>query len=145
MAGVVCSEQSLAAKLAAVLPHLAERLRRLVMGAEARALGNGGIKVVARAPGLSAVTVSKGVAELDAGEEPLGRTRRKGGGRKPVTETDPGWGARCCHWSSPPRGVIRNRRWGGRRSRCAASPRRCRRRTCGFAAHGGETAQGGGV
>ena len=43
-----------------------------------------------RAAGLSAVTVSKGVAELEAGEEPLGRTRRPGGGRKSVTETDPG-------------------------------------------------------
>jgi len=60
------------------------------MGAEARALGHGGIKVVARAAGVSAVTVSKGVAELDAGEEPLGRTRREGGGRKSLTETDPG-------------------------------------------------------
>ena len=89
MAGAVCSKESLAAKLAAVLPHLDERQRRLVMGAEARALGHGGIKVVARAAGVSAVTVSKGVAELDAGEEPLGRTRREGGGRKPVTETDP--------------------------------------------------------
>jgi len=88
MAGAVCSEESLAAKLAAVLPHLDERQRRLVMGAEARALGHGGIKVVARAAGVSAVTVSKGVAELDAGEEPLGRTRRKGGGRRSVTETD---------------------------------------------------------
>src|SRR5262245_40914598 len=90
MAGAVCPEESLAAKLAVVLPHLDERQRRLVMGAEARALGHGGIKTVARAAGVSAVTVSKGVAELDAGDEPLGRTRRPGGGRKPVTETDPG-------------------------------------------------------
>ena len=37
------------AKFAAVLPHLDERQRRLVMGAEARALGHGGIKTVARA------------------------------------------------------------------------------------------------
>jgi hypothetical protein len=88
MAGALCSEESLAAKLGAVLPHLDERQRRLVMGAEARALGHGGVKVIARAAGVSAVTVSKGVAELDAGEEPLGRTRRKGGGRKSVTETD---------------------------------------------------------
>jgi len=86
----MCSEESLAAKLSAVLPHLDERQRRLVMGAEARALGHGGIKTVARAAGVSAVTVSKGVAELDAGEEPLGRTRRPGGGRKPLTETDAG-------------------------------------------------------
>ena len=90
MAGAVCSEESLAAKLSAVLPHLDERQRRLVMGAEARALGHGGIKTVARAAGVSAVTVSKGVAELDAGDEPLGRTRRPGGGRKPLTETDAG-------------------------------------------------------
>ena len=90
MAGAMCSEESLAAKLSAVLPHLDERQRRLVMGAEARALGHGGIKTVARAAGVSAVTVSKGVAELDAGEEPLGRTRRPGGGRKPLTETDAG-------------------------------------------------------
>ena len=60
MAGAVCSEGSLAAKLAAVLPHLDERQRRLVMGAEARVLGHGGIKVVAHAAGVSAVTVSKG-------------------------------------------------------------------------------------
>jgi Rhodopirellula transposase DDE domain len=90
MAGAMCSEESLAAKLSAVLPHLDERQRRLVMGAEARALGHGGIKTVARAAGVSAVTVSKGVAELDAGDEPLGRTRRPGGGRKPLTATDPG-------------------------------------------------------
>jgi hypothetical protein len=66
-----------------LLPYLDERQRRLVMGARARALGHDGIKVVARAAGVSAVTVAKGVTELDAGEEPLGRTRRPGGGREP--------------------------------------------------------------
>ena len=90
MAGAVQSEKLLAAKFAAVLPHLDERQRRLVLGAEARALGHGGIKVVAAAAGTSAVTVAKGVAELESGDEPLGRTRRPGGGRKPVTDTDPG-------------------------------------------------------
>ena len=114
----------MAAKFAAVLPHLDERQRRLVMGAEARVLGHGGIKLVARAAGVSAVTVSKGVAELEAGEEPLGRIRRKGGGRKPVTEADPAVLPRCWRWWSPPRGAIRNRRCGGRRSRCATWLRR---------------------
>src|SRR5271157_2673244 len=90
MAGAVQSEKLLAAKFAAVLPHLDERQRRLVLGAEARSLGHGGIKAVAAAAGTSAVTVSKGVAELESGDEPLGRTRRPGGGRKPVTDTDPG-------------------------------------------------------
>ena len=52
MAGAVQSEEALAAKFAAVLPHLDERQRRLVMGAEARALGHGGIKTVARAAGV---------------------------------------------------------------------------------------------
>ena len=93
MAGAVQSEEALAAKFAALLPHLDERQRRLVMGAEARALGHGGIKTVARAAGTSAVTVSRGVDELEAGGKPLGRTRKPGGGRKPVTHTDPGLGA----------------------------------------------------
>jgi hypothetical protein len=89
MAGAV---QTLTAKFAVLLPHLDERQRRLAMGAEARALGHGGIKAVARAAGTSAVTVSRGVAELEAGNAPLGRTRRPGGGRKPLTATDPGVG-----------------------------------------------------
>jgi Rhodopirellula transposase DDE domain len=83
-------EQSLAAKFAALFPHLDERQRRLTMGAEARVLGHGGVAVVARAAGVSRVTVSFGVRELEAGDEPLGRTRRSGGGRKSVTKTDPG-------------------------------------------------------
>ena len=53
-------------------------------------LGHGGVAVVARAAGVSRVTVTGGVRELEAGDEPLGRTRRTGGGRKSVTKTDPG-------------------------------------------------------
>jgi Rhodopirellula transposase DDE domain len=90
MAVPVDAEESLAAKFAALFPHLDERQRRLVMGAEARALGHGGIKVVARAADVSAVTVSRGVAELEGDGEPLGRARRPGGGRKRVAEADPG-------------------------------------------------------
>ena len=63
----------LAAKFDALLPHLDERQRRLAMGAEARSLGHGGIKAVAEAAGVSAVTVSAGVAELESGGEPLRR------------------------------------------------------------------------
>src|SRR5665647_405648 len=82
-------EESLAGKFAALFPHL-ERQRRLMMGAEARVLGHGGVAAVARAAGVSRVTVTGGVRELEAGDEPLGRTRRTGGGRKSVTKTDPG-------------------------------------------------------
>jgi len=89
MAVPVDAVESLAAKFAALFPHLDERRRRLVMGAEARVLGHGGIMVVARAADVSAVTVSRGVAELEGGGEPLGRARRPGGGRKRVADTDP--------------------------------------------------------
>jgi hypothetical protein len=80
----------LAAKFAVIFPHLDERQRRLLMGAEARALGHGGIRLVARAAGVREATVSLGVDELEAGAEPLGRARRPGGGRKRAPEVDPG-------------------------------------------------------
>jgi Rhodopirellula transposase DDE domain len=80
----------LEAKFEAILPHLDERQRRLLLGAEARALGHGGIRAVARAAGVREATVSLGVSELEAGEEPLGRARRPGGGRKRLVDLDPG-------------------------------------------------------
>jgi len=73
-----------------IFPHLDERQRRLLMGAEARALGHGGIRLVARAAGVREATVSLGVDELDSGGEPLGRVRRPGGGRKRAADLDPG-------------------------------------------------------
>ena len=73
-----------------IFPHLDERQRRLLMGAEARALGHGGIRLVARAAGVREATVSLGVDELDSGAEPLGRARRPGGGRKRAADLDPG-------------------------------------------------------
>jgi|tagenome__1003787_1003787.scaffolds.fasta_scaffold20940673_2 transposase len=80
----------LTAKFTVLFPHLDERQRRLLMGAEARALGHGGIRLVARAAGVREGTVSLGVDELDAGAEPLGRVRRPGGGRKRAADLDPG-------------------------------------------------------
>jgi Rhodopirellula transposase DDE domain len=84
------TQEMLAAKFESIFPHLDERQRRLLMGAEARALGHGGIRLVARAASLSEATVSAGVAELEAGEAPLGRARRPGGGRKRAAELDLG-------------------------------------------------------
>jgi transposase len=83
------TQEMLAAKFEAIFPHLDERQRRLLLGAEARALGHGGIRLVARAAGVREATVSLGVDELDSGAEPLGRARRPGGGRKRATEVDP--------------------------------------------------------
>jgi hypothetical protein len=83
-------EASLAAKFQVLFPHLDERQRRLLMGAEARVLGHGGIRLVPRAAGVREGTVSAGVADLESGGDPLGRVRKAGGGRKRLTELDPG-------------------------------------------------------
>jgi hypothetical protein len=60
------TDEGLAAKLRMLLAHLDERQRRLLLGVEARGLGHGGIRRVARAAGVAEGTVSRGVAELDA-------------------------------------------------------------------------------
>src|SRR5216683_2889451 len=69
-------------------PHLDERQRRLLLGAEALELGRGGIKVVARATGVHPDTVGRGVREAEGRPEP--RVRAPGGGRKKLAGTDPG-------------------------------------------------------
>ncbi|HEV2931075.1 MAG TPA: ISAzo13 family transposase, partial [Propionibacteriaceae bacterium] len=81
----------LMARFEVLLPHLNERQQRLALATEARLLGHGGVRAVAEAAGVSATTVHRGVAELEAGEEPLavGRARRTGGGRKSATSHDP--------------------------------------------------------
>jgi transposase len=84
------TRQVLAAKFQVIFPHLDERQRRLLMGAEAMALGHGGIRAVAGAAGVREATVSLGVDELDSGADPLSRARRPGGGRKRAAELDPG-------------------------------------------------------
>jgi len=76
-------------KLSSIWPHLSERARRMVAASEAVELGYGGISRVSRACGLSRVTITKGIQELQA--EPLdpGRIRRPGAGRPKVTPRDP--------------------------------------------------------
>jgi hypothetical protein len=90
MGVITVTEEMLAAKFGEILPHLDERQRRLLLAAEARALGHGGIRLVARVAGVREATVSLGVSELDSGAEPLGRARREGGGRKRAADLDPG-------------------------------------------------------
>jgi DDE family transposase len=83
-------EVALAAKFERLFPHLNERQRRLSAGAEAAALGFGGLSAVARASGLSVPTVRKGAAELAAGPQLAPqRSRRPGGGRKRAEVADP--------------------------------------------------------
>ncbi len=83
----------LAAKFAVMRKVADERTWRVYLGSEARALGRGGIAVVARAAGVSETTVAAGVSEIECGgleELPAGRSRRPGGGRKKAEETQPG-------------------------------------------------------
>jgi hypothetical protein len=78
-------------ELELLLPELDEKARRLVLGAVARAAGDGGIGAVARLAGVSWQTVADGAAELASGQvAPAGRVRRPGAGRKKLAETDPG-------------------------------------------------------
>lgn len=53
-------EKALADKLARMRPLLNERQWRYLLGAEAEAIGWGGIRLVAQAAGVSVNTVSKG-------------------------------------------------------------------------------------
>jgi hypothetical protein len=123
MGVMVETRDMLAAKFEVIFPHLDERQRRLLMGAEARVLGHGGIRAVARAAGVREATVSLGVDELDAGAQPLGRVRRPGGGRKRAVEVDPGLRPALLALVEPDERGIRCRRCGGRRSRPANSQR----------------------
>ncbi len=71
-----------------------ERSRRQWAAAEARELGWGGVTAVARATGLSRTTVTAGLRDLELPTKQRAvegmRVRRPGGGRKALTETDPG-------------------------------------------------------
>src|SRR5271169_2618942 len=71
--------------------QLDERRRRLFAASEASAAGYGGIAAVTRATGIAPSTIGRGLKDLND-EAPLaaGRIRRPGGGRKPLTVTDPG-------------------------------------------------------
>src|SRR5271169_4684960 len=69
---------------------LGERGRRMFAAAEVRSAGRGGLALVSKITGLARSTINRGEDDLDA--EPLakGRVRRAGGGRRAVSETDPG-------------------------------------------------------
>ena len=76
----------------ALAPAVDERVRRLILGAEAVVAGPGGQAAVARVTGASPATIRRGIAELgDPDRRPAqGRVRRPGGGRKRAVELDPG-------------------------------------------------------
>lgn len=75
----------------ALSPVLDERSRRRFAAAEALAAGWGGIAAVSEATGIARSTIGYGLRELRGGapDSAFGGVRRKGAGRKPLTQTDP--------------------------------------------------------
>src|SRR4051794_12886902 len=77
-------------RYAALSSILDERGRRLLVAAEAKAAGYGGIAAVWRATGVATSTIGRGLRELaEAPALAAGRVRRAGGGRKPAVVADP--------------------------------------------------------
>lgn len=74
-------------------PEMDERMRRQWAAAEARSLGFGGVTTVSCATGLSRTTIAAGLGELDLPVlqrlREAARIRRPGGGRRPLTQSDP--------------------------------------------------------
>ena len=69
---------------------LNEHTRRVWAATEARALGYGGISLVARATGISRRAIQVGLREVQTGDtRPAGRVRRPGGGRKSAVHHQP--------------------------------------------------------
>jgi hypothetical protein len=72
-------------------PFLDERGRRLYAANEAMALGRGGVMAVAAATGIARSTINRGMVELRAARNEIGRgIRRPGAGRKREVERQPG-------------------------------------------------------
>lgn len=86
---------AIAWKFNALKGDMDERLQRLWVAAEAQAIGWGGASLVAKATGISRTTITAGQGELSQQRSvslvgpKKRRVRRAGGGRKPLTTTDP--------------------------------------------------------
>ena len=82
-------ESAIRQRFEAPAPVLDERGRRRFVAAKAISAGHGGVVAVMRATGIARSTIGRGLAELRAGAVlDAGRTRRTGGGRKPLSQTD---------------------------------------------------------
>jgi transposase len=75
-------------KLAGILPLLNERQRRLIVAAEAKSYGRGGVQTLAYITGMSRQTIYRGIADWEQPEQ-TERIRRAGGGRKKLTDQNP--------------------------------------------------------
>lgn len=84
-------EDALRQRFSDLAPVLNERERRLWAAAETKSLGYGGISLVANATGVSRRAIHVGLKELSMNTTSLStcHVRSPGGGRKPLTQTQP--------------------------------------------------------
>ena len=83
-------EAGIRRKFMALGSCLNEHTRRVWAATEARALGYGGVSLVARATGISRRAIQVGLREVETGDtRPPGRVRRAGGGRKSAVQHQP--------------------------------------------------------
>src|ERR1700758_4992889 len=70
-------------------PVLNEQSLRRFVAMEARALGRGGVSLMARISGLARSTIYQGLSDIrERVSAPVGRVRQEGGGRKQKTIAD---------------------------------------------------------
>src|SRR6266404_5276979 len=72
-----------------MLQNLNEKQRRIYLATEALRIGFGGISKVSKESGISRVTITNGIKEVQKGVQADVRIRKKGGGRKRATEQEP--------------------------------------------------------
>jgi transposase len=90
---VLVNHSDIQRRFRSLAPFLDERMRRLVAASESKAIGYGGVSVVARATGVSRRAITEGIKEL---KEPKKRKvrleevriRRIGAGRKRTVDKD---------------------------------------------------------
>lgn len=83
-------------KLTKILPILDEKQKRIILAAEAKSLGRGGLTKISKLTGMSRVTINAGISDLESMSKAVNQTtalrrvRQTGGGRKRKTDLDEG-------------------------------------------------------
>jgi hypothetical protein len=86
----VAQERAARKRYREMAPVLNEQSCRRFAAMEARALGRGGVSVMARISGLARSTIYQGLSDIrERVSAPAGRVRKEGGGRKQKTIVDP--------------------------------------------------------
>ncbi len=92
----------------AVRPHLTERQRRVWLGAEARELGSGGVRIVAEAVRVSPDTIRRGrTSSMTRSRWRLPARAGPAGAANGPRNSIPALLTRWTGWSSPSRGATR--------------------------------------